>query len=133
MSFTSQNVLIVTSWSLNRTCHKFWNLSGGRAYNVFHCGFDWPFLHFWDWTAFLYFNSILTNIFQQNASLVFNKFLAPLDWLICLHKEVMLTHLFPIYPFSTPWKHQKILRGQKKSALEKMGKVLPGIWVLRLL
>ena len=36
--------------------------------------------------------------------------------------KLFLTHLFPMHPFSTPWKHQKsiqfsVFRGQRKGAL----------------
>ena len=30
---------------------------------------------------------------------------------------VVLTHLLPMYPFSTPWKHQKTVRWSRKGAL----------------
>ena len=41
--------------------------------------------------------------------------------------SALLTHLFPMHPFSTPWKHQETLRfsgvfrGQKKGALGTNG------------
>ena len=40
---------------------------------------------------------------------------------------VLLTRLFPMHPFFTPWKHQKtvqfsdVFRGRKRVHLEKMG------------
>ena len=44
-----------------------------------------------------------------------------------------LTHLFPMQPFSTSWKHQKTLRcfyvfrGQRKGAFETYGLILPSL------
>ena len=77
----------------------------------------YPTCYFWDTTRGFKFGTWVGMTWGRADNLLREKRL----------RKVILTHLFPMHPFSTPWKHQKTLRfsdvfwGLRKGALETNG------------
>ena len=68
------------------------------------------------------------NLYITNLCLITQNLFSESDRKTLLELSVILTHLFPMHPFSTPWKeNRKNLRGERKGVLGTNGLKLKGV------
>ena len=110
-----------------------WNTYGGCFWNLFNLTWKWT-KTLMTFTLVLYQrsniliarSSIKNNnnkklFYSQSIFVLRTTSMRPLKMKVFLLKEFILTHLFPTYLISAPWKHQVFSGGRDIVHWEKMG------------